>query len=68
MLTVYLLKIGVSVGILNFLAIALRTQIWSEAAVNTHWYGISLVVTFPLGLYCAWELCNRLAMAKWQRE
>lgn len=68
MIATRLLKIGVGVGILNFLMIVLRTQIWGGAMMNTHWYGISLIVTFPLGLLCAWELSNRLAAAKWMGE
>ncbi|GAA0561646.1 hypothetical protein [Rhizomicrobium electricum] len=68
MIATCLLKVGVGVGVLNFLAILLHTEMWGEATVNTHWYGISLIATFPVGLFCAWELCNRLAIAKWMRE
>lgn len=68
MIATCLLKVGVGVGVLNFLTIVLHAIMWGEATVNAQRYGTSLIVTIPLGLFCAWELCNRLAVAKRMQE
>jgi hypothetical protein len=54
-----LLKIGLVIGLSNLLAIAIRSQIFGDASVSARWYAGSLIVTFPIAMWCAWLLYKK---------
>jgi hypothetical protein len=60
-----LLMAGATTGLMNLLAIAVRTELWAGGMVGSHWHAASLLVTFPLGLLCLRKLSHRIASAKW---
>lgn len=63
-----LLMAGVTAGLMDLLAIAVRTEVWANWMVGSHWRAASLLLTFPVALLCLRKLSHRIESAKWSRQ